>query len=139
VSIDDFLRTAGLRLVHFEFSPDSSSQQLLLLEGRFKAGWLNYDICRPCQRGHVWKLTIDDEHQHQGVGSHMLSIARQRTPGLRWTTSGQRPEARDFWATVSTRTGAGYKPENPCSCLRNSTMPWRRRVDTWRLRRATRR
>jgi GNAT superfamily N-acetyltransferase len=138
MAVDDVLRAANLRLLHFAYSGDSGSQQLLLLEGRYKAGWLDYDVCPACGRGHVWKLTIDDEHQRQGVGSHMLSEARRRHPGLRWTTSGQRREATDFWTKLGARTGAGYRPEKPCACLRNSTNAWRRYVDRWRLKQAIR-
>ncbi|WP_199516578.1 hypothetical protein [Nucisporomicrobium flavum] len=135
--IDDDLGSAGLRLVHFGYSPDSGSQQLLLLNGSYKAGWLNYDICSACRRGHVWKLTIDDEYQCLGVGSHMLDVVRQRTPGLRWTTSGQRKEAVEFWAKVGARTGLGYQAEKPCPCLKNEIRPWRRRFEVWRHRRVT--
>jgi GNAT superfamily N-acetyltransferase len=136
MAIDDALGFAGLQLKHFTYSGDSGSQQFLLLEGRHKAGWLNYDVCQHCQRGHVWKLTIDDEHQRQGVGTLMLEAARRRHPGVRWTTSGQRREAKGFWDKIGARTDADYQAEKPCPCLRNSARPWRRRIDRWRMRRA---
>jgi GNAT superfamily N-acetyltransferase len=136
MAIDGVLSSAGLRLMYFAYTGDSGSQQFLLLEGQYKAGWLNYDVCLQCRRGHIWKLTIDDEHQRQGVGSLMLEAARRRHPGVRWTTSGQRREAKEFWAKVGARTGAGYQAEKPCPCLRNSTGPWRRRIDRWRMKRA---
>lgn len=82
-------------------------------------GELIFQLCHECHVGYIGKITTDEPFQGRGIATRALRLIRHGNEGYRWTTSGQRLEARSFWRRMG-RRWSGYEMGDTCSHLRAS-------------------
>jgi GNAT superfamily N-acetyltransferase len=89
-------KPAGLRVVH------------LYDRGDHDIGRLVWQVCRACSRGSINKISIVDSWQRRGLGRRLIARALRDGPGCAWVTSGQSPDAKKFFASISAETGIAF-------------------------------
>jgi hypothetical protein len=72
-----------------------------------EVGVLDFQVCHQCRVGCVNKVSITVDRQRQGLGGRALRRAIVHGRGYDWSTSGQSPEGRGFFAAMARRTRGG--------------------------------
>ncbi|RXS67687.1 hypothetical protein EST92_27470 [Streptomyces sp. TM32] len=80
-------------------------------------GWdaalLSWNICAPCRRGHIAKISIADHWQRQGLGRRMVRRAMHGGEDYHWSTTSQSPQAQQFFPALARETGAAFTTRDP--------------------------
>lgn len=95
----------------------------------YDIGRLVWVVCDTCRVGSINKISIDPDHHRQGLGRRMIRRALNDGPGYTWQTTGQSPQAQQFFPALEKETGvafpqyagvcahlaspAGYRPSPP--------------------------
>jgi hypothetical protein len=102
-----------VKLAYVGFSPESNTRQILLLLNKSCYGSVDFDVCRRCQRVHIWHLSVLAVMQGHGFETRMLRMVRARTPEYyRWTRSGLATRPQEFWDSLPPELSSG--PAVPC-------------------------
>lgn len=105
-----------VKLAYVEFSPESNTRQILLLLSKWCCGSVDFDVCRRCQRVHIWHLGVLAVMQGHGFETSMLRMVRARTPDYyRWTRSGRATCPQEFWDSLPPELSS--RPAVPCEHL----------------------
>ncbi len=99
---------AGLRVLHL-YDRDG-----------YDIGRLIWQVCHACQRARINKISITNDWQRRGLGRRLIARALHDGPGCTWVTSGQSPDAKRFFAIISTETGIAFT-ERGASCTHMNT------------------
>ncbi|MGP3990843.1 hypothetical protein [Streptomyces sp. 3N207] len=88
-----------------------------------RSGWdaaiLCWSTCHDCRQGHIWKISIADHWQRQGLGRRMVYRALRGAEDYGWSTTGQSTEAQRFFPVLAKETGAAFTPRSPrCAHLK---------------------
>jgi GNAT superfamily N-acetyltransferase len=82
-----------------------------------RTGWdaavLSWHTCSLCRRGHIAKISIADHWQRQGLGRRLILRAMRGAQDYHWTTTGQSPEAQQFFPVLARETGAAFAQREP--------------------------
>jgi GNAT superfamily N-acetyltransferase len=84
---------------------------------RSDVGRMYFKVCDQCRRVLLAKMSVDDDLQGLGLGTHAIDHAIDRTHDYTWYTTGQYDTARSYWQRIARRTGAGFRgPEAGVVC-----------------------
>src|SRR6266536_2543240 len=89
-------KPAGLRVIHL-YDRDG-----------YHIGQFVWQVCRACQRASINKISIVGSWQRRGLGRRLIARALRDGPGCAWVSSGQSPDARKFFASISAETGIAF-------------------------------
>jgi GNAT superfamily N-acetyltransferase len=89
-------KLAGLRVIH------------VYDRQGYDIGQFVWQVCRACQRASINKISVTNDWQRRGLGRRLIARALRDGPGYDWVTSGQSPDARKFFAVISTETGIAF-------------------------------
>ncbi|MFE1444081.1 GNAT family N-acetyltransferase [Streptomyces sp. NPDC058739] len=88
----------------------------------YDIGTLVWMVCDDCRVGSINKISITIEHQRQRIGRRLIRRALADGPGYTWQTTGQSPEAKQFFPALEKETGVAF----PRTAGPASTWPHRR-------------
>lgn len=99
------------------YYPAAREADLQILRVCDRTGWdaalLSWNICPPCRRGHIGKISIADHWQRQGLGRRMVRRAIRGAEDFHWTTTGQSAQAQQFFPVLARETGAAFTNREP--------------------------
>lgn len=106
------LRLHPLRERLWLYYPPGQPAQFQMLRVCDRTGWdaatLSWSTCGPCDQGRIWKISISDHWQRQGLGRRMILRAMRGADGYHWTTTHQSPDGKRFFSALSRETGASF-------------------------------
>lgn len=95
-----------------------------------RSGWdpaiLDWSTCRECAQGRIWKISIADHWQCQGLGRQMVYRALRGAESYEWSTTGQSPQAQQFFPALARETGTAFTANGgTCTHIREAdhTLP----------------
>lgn len=74
-------------------------------------GRLDFQVCRPCGRGHITNIAV--ERQGEGIGREVVHLALASYPDAYeygWSTSRQSRQGRAFFLAMAEETGVAFLP-----------------------------
>ncbi|MFE0799591.1 GNAT family N-acetyltransferase [Streptomyces sp. NPDC058812] len=71
----------------------------------YNIGRLVWVVCDPCRIGSINKISIDPDHHRQGLGRRLIRRALADGPGYAWQTTGQSPQAKQFFPALEKELG----------------------------------
>lgn len=74
----------------------------------YDIGMLVWMVCDACHVGSINKISITIEHQHQGLGRRLIRRALSDGPDYNWQTTGQSPDAKQFFPAMEKETGVTF-------------------------------
>ncbi|MEU1597341.1 hypothetical protein ABZ468_31950 [Streptomyces sp. NPDC005708] len=72
----------------------------------YDIGVLVWRVCDVCRVGSINQISITT--QRQGLGRRLIRRALADGPGYAWQTTGQSPEARQFFPAMERETGVAF-------------------------------
>ncbi|WP_232838704.1 GNAT family N-acetyltransferase [Streptomyces geranii] len=90
----------------------------------FSAGAVHFDS-DTCRVGSINKISIDPDSQRQGLGRRLVLRAFADSPGYTWQTTGQSPEAKQFFPALERELRVAF-PQNGGVCEHLASPPGRR-------------
>ncbi|WP_344948335.1 GNAT family N-acetyltransferase [Sphaerisporangium flaviroseum] len=107
---------ATLRFVYHPPDLPAGLRQMYVYDARdYDIARLVWQVCDQCGRGSINKISISPEWQRRGVGRRLISRALRDGPSYTWSTSGQSPEAKQFFPALTAETGTAF-PEYGGGC-----------------------
>jgi GNAT superfamily N-acetyltransferase len=86
-------------------------------------GTLVWQVCSRCRRGIINKISIAEQWQRRGLGRRLIARALREGPGYTWSTFGQSPGAKTFFAIMTLETGSALTDPGQACAHMNPTMP----------------
>ncbi|MEU0649153.1 GNAT family N-acetyltransferase [Streptomyces umbrinus] len=74
----------------------------------YDIGRLVWVVCDTCRVGSINKISIDPDCQRQGLGRRMVLRSLADGPGYTWQTTGQSPEAKQFFPALERELGVAF-------------------------------
>lgn len=75
----------------------------------YDMGMLVWKVCDTCRIGSINKISICLEDQRKGLGRRLIRRAlADGGPGYTWQTTGQSPEAKQFFPAMEEETGVAF-------------------------------
>jgi GNAT superfamily N-acetyltransferase len=103
------LLTTQHREVRFRYWPpqQSTGYRNLRMFDRdgYNIGRLVWVVCDTCRIGSINKISIDPDRHRQGLGRRLIGRAVTDGPDYTWQTSGQSPQAKQFFPAVAKELG----------------------------------
>ncbi|GGX58126.1 GNAT family N-acetyltransferase [Streptomyces chartreusis] len=74
----------------------------------YDIGTLVWVVCDACRVGSINKISIMVEYQRQGLGRRLICRALADGPDYTWQTTGQSPDAKQFFPTIEGETDIAF-------------------------------
>lgn len=115
-------RHSAVRFLYYPPAVSTGLRQIRLYDREgYDIGVLAWTVCATCERGRIHKISITVEWQRLGLGRRLIRRAVRGGQTYRWTTSGQSPDAKAFFPTLSAETGHEFEERGgQCSHMRSA-------------------
>jgi hypothetical protein len=110
-------RTPGAELRSIYYRPEAPAQHRnIRVVDRNGVGVarLVWKVCTPCRRGLICSISIMPDFQRQGLGRRLITRALHDGPQYRWATTGQSPQAKQFFPVIAAETGVALPEYGGC-------------------------